>query len=175
MRVGQLVASFALAASLALPLESRGFEVPPALGLSGKGTEVVVFLSARCPCSKSHEEGLARLAKEFAASGVKFRGVHSNADEPAEEARAHFAQAALGFEVLEDSGSQVADAMGALKTPHAYVMKDGKLVFHGGVDDSATASRAQRFFLRDVLAALRDGQAPPFDKARSLGCVIKRP
>ena len=159
---------------LSLP-PAQALEIPPALGLSRHGTEVVVFLSARCPCSRSHEPGLAGLAREFGARGVKFVGVHSNADETPEEARIHFAQAALGFEVLQDAGAKSADALGALKTPHAYVFQDGQLVYQGGVDDSATASRAQRHFLRDTLQALIEGRSPPSARARSLGCVIKRP
>src|SRR5690242_3859591 len=42
---------------------------------------VVVFLSAKCPCSADHEPILDSLAQEFKGAGFQFVGIHSNADE----------------------------------------------------------------------------------------------
>jgi peroxiredoxin len=137
-----------------------------------KGT-VLVFLSARCPCSQAHEAALAQLAKDFPDFTVL--GVHANQDEPATEAQAHFREAALPFPILEDREAKLADRFGALKTPHAYVLspKD-EVVFQGGVDDSHVAATAQRSYLREALAAIREDRKPPLARARTLGCIIRR-
>jgi hypothetical protein len=135
---------------------------------------VVVFLSARCPCSRSHETKLRALA--LAYPRFRFVGIHSNADEPEAQAATHFREAQLGFTVLQDPQSRLADGLGALKTPHAYVIDPrGKILFEGGVDDSQIANHAKRHFLKaaldDVLAA-REVREP---QARALGCLIRRP
>jgi peroxiredoxin len=140
----------------------------------GAQLTVVVFLSARCPCSASHEPTLAALANEFGKE-ARFVGVHSNSDEPREESAAHFKGAALPFPVLQDEGAKIAGQFGALKTPHVYVLgKDGKVVFQGGVDNSHTASDADKFYLKDALTSLRAGKDPEINLARAIGCAIRR-
>jgi peroxiredoxin len=122
----------------------------------------------------SHESTLAALAREFGKE-VRFVGVHSNSDESSEEAAAHFRQAALPFPVIQDEGSRLADQLGALKTPHVFVIgKNGELLFQGGVDDSHDAARASRLYLKAALQSLRAGKTPEITQARSLGCLIKR-
>jgi len=139
-----------------------------------KGT-VVVFLSSKCPCSASHEPKLKALAREFKPLGFEFVGIHSNSDEPADVSKAHFEKAALGFEVREDEEGKLADSLGALKTPHAFVLNtEGKVLFQGGVDDSQTAESAKKQFLRDALEDIRGGREPRVAMARALGCMIKR-
>lgn len=134
---------------------------------------VVVFLSAKCPCSESHETKLTELAQTFPE--FDFIGVHSNADEPLSEAQTYFSTRALPFPVLQDKETKIADRFGALKTPHAYVVGPrGECLYSGGVDDSKDANRAKDHFLKSALEAIRAGQSPKIKNARTLGCVIKR-
>src|SRR5438445_9773392 len=65
---------------------------------SNKGT-VLVFLSAKCPCSASHEELLNKLASDF--KDFTFVAIHSNADENAADTKAHFEKAHLNFPVVQ--------------------------------------------------------------------------
>jgi peroxiredoxin len=134
---------------------------------------VVVFLSARCPCSRSHEVWLSKLAKDF--KSFKFLGIHSNADESLTLAQEHFRKAKLSFDILEDKGAQLADQFKAFKTPHAYVYnEDGNLVYQGGVSDSHEVERSKRKFLLEVLEDLKNKKAVRISKGRTLGCVISR-
>jgi beta-N-acetylhexosaminidase len=134
---------------------------------------VVIFISARCPCSISHENGLKSLAAEF--KSIRFIGVHSNSDEPAGEAASHFSALKLPFPVIQDDGAKLADAFGALKTPHAFVLaKDGTVLYQGGVDDSHDAPEAKVHYLENALKAIQTGKNPEPTRTRSLGCVIKR-
>jgi peroxiredoxin len=141
-----------------------------------KKATVVVFLSAKCPCSQSHEEVLKQLHKDFSGPDFQFIGVHSNADEGLEMTQLHFEKAGLPFAVLHDEKAEIADQLGAYKTPHVYVIGKGQeVLFRGGVDDSHHAPAAQRHYLRNALTAIRDGK-PIADRAvRVLGCAIKRP
>ncbi len=142
---------------------------------SGQRGTVVVFLSARCPCSASHEVALKRYFQEFSTKGFQFVGVHSNKDESRELTASHFEQSKLPFPVIEDQDQKLANALGAYKTPHAFVLNpDGGIEYQGGVDDSANHANSTRHYLKDALTALAEGKIPQIREARSLGCVIKR-
>lgn len=134
---------------------------------------VVVFLSAKCPCSISHEPSLARLSGDF--PGFQFVGVHSNAEEELVPSTFHFQQSPIGFPVVRDRELRLANAFGAFKTPHAFVVSpSGECVFQGGVDNSRDAGRATGFYLKAALESVSRGEVPAVKLARTLGCVIKR-
>ncbi len=136
---------------------------------------VVAFVSSKCPCSSSHEVTLRELARQYVPQGFQFVAVHSNQDEPAATAQAHFQASAMGIPVLQDDGAQVADQLGALKTPHVYVISPaGELLYQGGVDDSHHAAGAKKHYLAEALGAIAQGRAPELAQSRTLGCVITR-
>lgn len=136
---------------------------------------VIVFLSARCPCSAAHEQALKDLVADFGPKSVQFLGVHSNSDEDAELTKTHFTQSAFPFAVIQDERARLANAFGALKTPHAFVISpQGEILFQGGVDDSHAAASSKVPYLRNALAAVLEGKVPEPRQVRALGCVIKR-
>src|SRR5262249_43350944 len=138
--------ALALSSALAAPLPTTltGYDLVTGHQIqshpASKGT-VIVFLSAKCPCSASHEPALAQLARDYQARGFAFVGVHSNADEPQTQAESHFKGIGLPFPVIQDDGQRWADAFGALKTPHTYVLgAQGELLYQGGVDETHNAA-----------------------------------
>jgi peroxiredoxin len=137
---------------------------------------VVVFLSARCPCSNSHMPGLKQLAKTYQPQGFNFVGIHSNFNETFEEASHYFRTAQLPFPVLQDQNVAIANEYQAYKTPHVFVI-DTKLtvLFQGGIDDSKNSDQSSHHFLTDALEAIRKGEKPMHSNVRVLGCEIKRP
>lgn len=144
------------------------------LAQASKGT-VFAFLSAKCPCSASHESVLESLRAKYEPLGFRFYGIHANQDEPAAMATEHFRASALTFPILTDSGAKIADDFGALKTPHIFVVNPkGEILYQGGVDDSHQAAMAKRHYLADALDALASGRSPETTRTRSLGCVISR-
>jgi len=137
---------------------------------------VIIFLSAKCPCSRSHEKMLTELATEYAPKGFHFTGILSNADEDESTARTHFTETKLPFPILRDRNTQIADRLGANRTPHAFLLSQtGEILFQGGVDDAKDASKAQRHYLREALERVAQGQLPALREVRSLGCKIQRP
>ncbi|MGE0763511.1 MAG: redoxin domain-containing protein [Bdellovibrionales bacterium] len=134
---------------------------------------VVVFVSARCPCSGSHESTLKQLAAEF--QDFDFIAVHANADETPEEVKNHFKNVAFAFPLIEDVDGQWAQKLQALKTPHAFVVdRRGQLVFSGGVTDSSQASTADVPYLKNALNEYRASGKVKQARQRALGCAIKR-
>ncbi len=137
---------------------------------------VLVFLSTRCPCSASHQPALNQIAEEFGPKGIQLIGVHSNANESLDEAKQFFSQSKFSFPVIQDSGSVLADQLGAFKTPHVFVLNPkSEIVFQGGVDNSKLFEKATRHFLRDALGEVVQGRAPKEQNVRVIGCQIQRP
>lgn len=140
---------------------------------SEKKATILVFISAKCPCSASHEVLLKDLSSEY--KEYAFYGVHSNSDEDLEITKKHFSEIQLPFPVLQDQKSFLANKLGALKTPHAFVLNNnGEVIYHGGVTDSHVGPSAKRHFLKDVLEDLRAGKTPRHKEGRALGCYIQR-
>lgn len=142
------------------------------LDKKNKGT-VLVFMSARCPCSASHETIVKELAETY--KNFQFIGVHSNADEPETEASEHFKKANFPFPVIHDIKNKISDLYGALKTPHVYVFNDkGGLVYDGGITNSHVGPSADKNYLKEVLEDLNLNKKTRHTKERSLGCYIQR-
>ncbi len=135
---------------------------------------VVVFLSAKCPCSASHEPVLKDLAARYAKDGFEFVAIHSNQNESTVIAKEHFQTAKLGFPVIEDRGAKIANELKALKTPHTYIIQNDRVVYEGGVDDSSDAAEAEEHFLAKALEEIKNGKTVSVAKTRALGCQIKR-
>jgi peroxiredoxin len=75
-----------------------------------------------------------------------------------------------------DANSELADAFGATRTPECYLFdKDGKLEYHGAIDDSpndAAAVKAQ--YLKTAIDEINAGKEVTVKTSRSVGCAIKR-
>lgn len=140
---------------------------------AGKKALVVVFLSAKCPCSNSHIAELRSLSHDYPE--YSFVGVHSNEDESVDSSKTYFSQVALPFAVIQDVNASIADQFQAFKTPHAFVIQeDGKILYQGGVSSSKTFSKADHKFLREALESIHLGQAVAKPEGRTLGCSIAR-
>jgi thioredoxin-related protein len=75
-----------------------------------------------------------------------------------------------------DKNSELADAFGALTTPHVYLFdKDLKLVYRGAIDDNVNRkAEVSEFYLRDALLNLSANKAINTELTKQLGCSIKR-
>jgi thioredoxin-related protein len=139
----------------------------------GKKGIVVVFLSAKCPCSDSHVVEIKSLHKDYPE--FSFVVVNSNTDETDELAQQYFKRVGFEFPVIKDKSLELADRYKAFKTPHAFVMnKDGKVLYQGGVSSSRQFATADRKYLREALANIHDDKSVAMEEGRTLGCVITR-
>jgi hypothetical protein len=137
------------------------------------GPTALIFLSAVCPCSKSHLDYLRKL-KELNPK-VTFIGIHANQDEGTELTKKYFINNPLPFEVIEDENAALANELKAFKTPHAFLFSPtGELLYSGGVTNSSQATSAKQFFLQDAITDfLHDGKVK-VKEGRPLGCIISR-
>jgi thiol-disulfide isomerase/thioredoxin len=144
-----------------------------------KGT-LVVFTCNHCPYAKAWEKRVAVLANSYSNQGIGV--ILINANDPAAYAEDAFLEMQiraknLGLRVpyVVDDTSNVARDFGASVTPEAFLFAaDGKLVYHGTIDDNrADPDKVTTHYLGDALAAVASGHAPKTTETKSLGCSIK--
>lgn len=164
---------FANAASYSLTGENLLTGEKITISSENKKGLVVVFLSAKCPCSNSHVEELKNLAENY--TDFSFVAIHSNADEGTEISKPYFENTALPFPVIQDNKSEIADRMQAHKTPHSYILlPSGRMAYQGGVSNSQTFAKADQKFLRQALEDLHRNRKVKTPEGRTLGCFISR-
>lgn len=76
----------------------------------------------------------------------------------------------------EDKNNVLADAFGASRTPEVFLFnKEGKLVYHGAIDDNPNNSDAvKRQHLKEAITEMTSGKEVSVKTSRSVGCGIKR-
>jgi thioredoxin-related protein len=74
-----------------------------------------------------------------------------------------------------DDNSQLADAFGANRTPECFLFnKEGKLVYHGAIDDNPAAASGTRAHLKEAINEMLARKEVSVKTSRSVGCSIKR-
>jgi peroxiredoxin len=136
---------------------------------------VLMFIATQCPYSNAYNDRMKDLAAAYAKKGVLFVGINSNKTESLEEASAHAKAHGHTFPILKDPGNKVADLYGASHTPEIYVVgKDGKLLYHGRIDNSEDTAKVTTHDLSDALDQLLAGQPVAKAETKAFGCSIKR-
>lgn len=174
-----LIFVLCFAANAALPASINGESLvtskPVSLTIQNKDKKgtVIIFMSAKCPCSDSHLPLIKNMATRY--KDFKFAVVHSNLDETKAESQKYFKKAGLMFDVIQDVKTQIADQFQAYKTPHAFILNpNGEIIYQGGVTNSSHASAADEFFLEKALSEINSGKTVSTPEGRTLGCVILR-
>jgi thiol-disulfide isomerase/thioredoxin len=138
----------------------------------------LVFISTGCPTVRAYEERLTDLQRRFGPRALQVVAINAN--------NAHLSpgdslarmieratEAGLAFPYLKDDGGEVARALGAVCTPHAFLFdKERVLRYRGRVDD---ARLPENVTVRDLEAAVEDllaGRAPRIAETEPFGCSI---
>jgi peroxiredoxin len=170
------------AQGLAVGATMENFTMPDTNGktqalndLKGKNGAVVIFLSAQCPVVKAYNDRINQIAADYAAKGINFIGVNSNATESLEWVKSDAAKVGYKFPLLIDKGSVLADKLGANVTPEAfYVDANNVLLYHGAIDNDRSGQSVTESYLRVAFDAALSGKKITKTSARAFGCSIKR-
>lgn len=141
---------------------------------------VIFFTCNHCPYVVGSDESTRRICQRFSSRGVTFVGINSNSEEtvPADSfakmvERMHSQR--FPWVYLYDATQEVAEAYGALKTPHFYLFDEKRqLIYRGRATDSPRD--AARSSEHDLEMALEDwAQHRPIEKPLTdpIGCSIK--
>ena len=91
--------------------------------------------------------------------------------------QAYAKEQAYNWYYAEDKNNELADAFGASRTPECFLFdKNGKLVYHGAIDDnpSSDAASVTRHHLKEAMNEVLSGKEVSIKQSRSVGCSIKR-
>ena len=143
--------------------------------LKGEKGTVLVFLSAQCPVVRGYNERINQIAADYAAKGINFIGVNSNATESLEWVKSNATEVGYKFPVLIDKGAVLADKLGASVTPEVYYF-DAKnvLLYHGAIDNSRKGDNITDNYLRVAFDASLNGKKIEKTRVNAFGCSIKR-
>ena len=143
-------------------------------------TLVVFFTCNHCPFVVGSDEVTRATAEKFQDKGVAFIGINSNSektnptddfDHMVSRMKAHN----FPWIYARDASQEVAQAYGALRTPHFYVFDaDRKLAYCGrGVDQPRDTSKMQVNDLEKALAEITAGQSVSVSLTNPIGCNVK--
>ena len=140
---------------------------------------VVVFIGTECPLSNLYVPALIELHKEYAGKGVQFLAINANAQDPFLRVSAHAQDREIPFPVLKDFDHHAADALGAKRTPEAFVLDAERVIrYHGRIDDQYGAGyqreKPTRRDLKEALDELLLGKPVTTSTAEAPGCLIGR-
>ncbi len=144
------------------------------------GVLVVFFTCNHCPYVIGSDEGTRAIAERFAGRGVKFVAINSNsrntyAEDGFEHMVARMDEFKFPWLYLHDESQEVAEAYGALCTPHFFVFDAArKLVYTGrAIDNPRAWERATTHELADALEAYLAGKPIAVAVTNPIGCNVK--
>ena len=154
--------------------DARGAAV--ALHAAPARPTVVVFLNADCPMAQLSAPRLAALASHYPTGAVRFLAVGvGDALPPAEFV------AALPFEHLRDPNGRLADALGATRSPEAFVLDGARRVrYRGRIDDQyapvgGRRPKPSRDDLGEALSEVVAGRPVTVPRTECSGCLLDKP
>jgi peroxiredoxin len=147
--------------------------------VAGKEGTLIIFSCNHCPFVKAWQDRIASIGNAAKSKGVGVIVINSNdptsyPEDSFTEMQARAKQLGFTFPYVVDATSDVARAFDATRTPEAFLFgKDGKLVYHGAIDDSQKADQVAKHFLQDAIDAATAGKDVPVKETKFVGCSIK--
>jgi len=143
-------------------------------------TLVVFFTCNHCPFVVGSDEVTRATAEKFQDKGVAFIGINSNSEktnptDDFDQMVSRMKEHNFPWVYARDASQEVAQAYGALRTPHFYVFDaDRKLAYCGrGVDQPRDTSKMQVNDLEKALAEITAGQSVSVPLTNPIGCNVK--
>ena len=139
---------------------------------------VLLFVSDDCPIANRYVPEILRLRDAYAGRGVGFWLVHGDPRETVAQIREHAREFHLNIPEVRDPEHYLVKLAQAEVTPSAAVFgRDGRLVYHGRIDDRVTDLQRERPTpmrrdLAEALDAVLAGRAAPNAVTPAVGCSI---
>jgi thiol-disulfide isomerase/thioredoxin len=168
--------------SVDAPLTRADGSTVAASDLTGSTATVFLFWSNQCPWVDKYEERVQAIVSDFGGQGIRVVRVNANdagafPKESLEACRQRADDRGYETPYVRDDRAALARALGASRTPHAFVFDDSQtLVYAGAIDNSpADPENVTKSYLRDALDALVSGSSIPVADTKAFGCTLKYP
>lgn len=142
---------------------------------------LVIFTCNTCPVVKKYQTRLNEVCKYALGNGVGVIMINSNeatreSGDSYDDMKNYAKASGFDWNYVVDDKSNMANEFGATRTPENFLFNaDGKLVYHGAVDDNQNGGDAvTRKHLRVAIDELLAGKEISTKNTRSVGCTIKR-
>lgn len=142
---------------------------------------LVMFSCNTCPYVIKNQSRTIEVSKHAIANDIGVAILNPNEayrgnEDSYEAMKEYAAEQKYDWHYLVDQNHVMADAFGANRTPECFLFdKDGKLVYHGAIDDNPNdASAVSRKHLVEAINELKSGKEIAVKESRSVGCTIKR-
>ncbi len=171
----------ALAIVLALPIvalqandekatqkDAPSFELKDLAGKTHKSSDfkdkilVIEWTEPGCPYIKRHADAgtMKSIAKDYAKKDVVFIGICTSSLTDTKSMAAFAKEKGIQYPILMDETGDVGRAFGATNTPHMFIVKAGKIVYKGAIDDNKRGTKEKPVnFVRAALDELVAGKA----------------
>ncbi len=174
---------------VALGTTAPGFILPDTVSgknislhqVKGDVATVIMFICNHCPFVKHVNEGLVKLAKDYAGRGISFLAISANdavayPEDGPDKMKELAIDLGYPFPYLYDEMQDEARAFDAACTPDFFVYdKDLRLAYRGQLDDSRPGNEipVTGKDIRNALDCLLSGKPVSGLQRPSIGCNIK--
>ncbi|MDF7798842.1 thioredoxin family protein [Pontiellaceae bacterium B1224] len=141
---------------------------------------VIFFTCNHCPYVLGSDENTRQLADRFADQGVKFVAINSNskntyAEDDFDHMVARMEENKFPWLYLYDESQDIAEAYGALRTPHFYVFDQSRKLAYVGraIDMPRDWTQSTTHELADALEELLAGKPVSNQVTNPIGCNVK--
>lgn len=153
-------------------------ELHSLLTLAGSTATLIVFISNGCPTARSYEARLMAFQDAWDAAGVQLVAINPNnpylsPPDTFSEMVKRAVDRHFNFPYLKDTDGAVAHRLGAICTPHAFLL-DNKLnvVYSGRIDDSRLGDRISSRDLENAVADVVAARPVAVTRTDPFGCSI---
>ena len=141
---------------------------------------VIAFTCNHCPFVKESDEAIRQLADRFIPKGVGFAFINSNSantyeEDSYENMTKRMEEFKFPWTYVHDASQEVAQAYGALRTPHYFVFdQDRRLIYTGrAVDNPRQVEKSTSHDLERALSEHLAGQPISTPLTNPIGCNVK--
>lgn len=141
---------------------------------------VLFFTCNHCPYVIGSDENTRAIADQFAHESVRFVAINANskntyAEDDFDHMVSRMEEHAFPWTYLYDESQDIAEAYGALRTPHFYVFdEERKLVYTGRAIDTPRAwEESTTHELVDAIEELLAGKSVSNPVTNPIGCNVK--
>ncbi|HZP48065.1 MAG TPA: redoxin family protein [Vicinamibacterales bacterium] len=154
-----------------------GRSVDPFQATAGAKAVVFLFTATDCPISNRYAPEIQRLYRAYADRGVKFVLIYPNPADTPPMIREHARSFGYPAEAWRDPRQALAKAAQVTIAPEAAVFVQGRLVYHGRIDDRFVDFGIDRpqptvHDLDDAIAAVLAGKPVPHPVTQAVGCYL---